>query len=943
MNRLKHVWRSQIVRQSFIDYFKNQQKHQFVPSSSVIPKKGEGTYFTNAGMNQFRPLFLGAVPPGSVMADYKRVVNSQKCIRVGGKHNDLDDVGHDLSHHTFFEMLGNWSFGDYFKKEACNMAYKLLTEVYRLPPHRLYFTYFSGEKSLNLLPDEECRTIWLELGIPNNQILPFGMKDNFWDMGETGPCGPCTEIHYDHIGKGGGASLVNTGSAEVVEIWNLVFMQYNRESEQCLRKLTNQHVDTGMGLERMCAVLHGTKSNYRTDLFTPLFDTIHKISKVPVYGDKVGKDDTTGFDTAYRILADHTRMITATIADGLLPDRVGLGSKVRHVMHRAIQQSIDVFHCDKTLLLALVDQVSNSLGETYPEIAKNNQKIKDVISLTEDNYKRNIEKGTKAFNKMMNREGDINKLTGNMMYELHDGRYGYHVPIDLILDLAAERNLQVDEVEFESILQSKKDGSGHTPDLAADKQTLNADVLEKLRCDGITTDDSYKYRYTSKDKEYEFENVQGITIKGMICNRVLTKRLEEGTTGFVIVDKTNFYAENGGQSSDNGQIITKTGQGHITDVQMYKGHILHNVKVTQGHLLVDDDAQLLLNQDARKNHMMNHTATHLLNSAIKKILVDAQQNGSDIQADKLSFDLTSVGTLSLENIGKIEDTVKHCIQDSCTVDRQVMSLAQAMNIPGVVSLQNEVYPDEVSVIKIGDDVSTELCCGTHVTNTRDIVDFCITKLSGVSQGKKRVTCVTGDRATQAAKNKTLLEEKYKQLENNIKSLHRSQTWTQDVKDIYKMLRLELLPKVTRDVYQVEVDQLQSVIRTELNKQMAKHITQLVESELSTEFDKNIKIITTLPTNDIKLVVKSIKDVEISKPIILMSVQHISPSLILICLPYKSKDFHSKLKKSAIPGKISQVSSTGDRDIYSIINKTLPSSDNLQQIQNTLTNLIMNNR
>ncbi|XP_050406839.2 alanine--tRNA ligase isoform X2 [Patella vulgata] len=544
---------------------------------------------------------------------------------------------------------------------------------------------------------------------------------------------------------------------------------------------------------------------------------------------------------------------------------------------------------------------------------------------------------------MMNREGDIKKLTGNIMYELHDGRYGYHVPIDLILDLAADRNLQVDEVDFESILESKKDGSGHTPDLAADKQTLNADILEKLRCDKIMTDDSYKYRYTSKDREYEFENVQEITIKRMICDGTLTKKIEEGTTGYVIVDKTNFYAESGGQSSDTGQIITKTGKGDITDVQVYKGYILHNVKVTKGHLLVDEDSQLLLNQDARKNHMRNHTATHLLNSAIKKILVDAQQNGSDIQADKLSFDLTSVGTLSLENIGRIEDTVKQCIQDGCAVERQVMSLSQAMNIPGVISLQNEVYPDEVSVIKIGDNVSTELCCGTHVTNTRDIIDFCITKLSGVSQGKKRVTCVTGDRATQAAKNKALLEEKYTQLENNVKSLHGSQTWTQDLKDIYKMLRLELLPKVTRDVYQVEVDQLQSIIRTELNKQTAKYVTQLVESELCTEIDKNIKIITTLLTNDIKLVAKSIKDVEISKPIILMSDEHISPSLILICLPSKSKDFHSKLKKSEISGKISPVSSTGDREIYSIINKTLLSSDSLQQIQNTLIDLIMNNR
>ncbi|ESP04921.1 hypothetical protein LOTGIDRAFT_109240 [Lottia gigantea] len=277
--RSRHAYPSKDVRRLFIEYFQNQHDHLFVPSSSVIPqRKGEGTYFTNAGMNQFKPLFLGAVPPGSLMANYKRVVNSQKCIRVGGKHNDLDDVGHDLSHHTFFEMLGNWSFGDYFKRESCKMALELLTDVYKLPRERLYFTYFHGDATLNLPPDIESQTIWLELGIPESQILPFGMKDNFWDMGDTGPCGPCTEIHYDHIGEGGGAKLVNMDSSDVVEIWNLVFMQYNRFEILFLRPLANHHVDTGLGLERLTAVLKGSKSNYDTDLFSPLFETIHDVS-----------------------------------------------------------------------------------------------------------------------------------------------------------------------------------------------------------------------------------------------------------------------------------------------------------------------------------------------------------------------------------------------------------------------------------------------------------------------------------------------------------------------------------------------------------------------------------------------------------------------------------------------------------------------------------------
>ncbi|KAK3095392.1 hypothetical protein FSP39_014156 [Pinctada imbricata] len=499
--RLKSTWSSAEVRSTFLDYFCQKQDHLFVPSSSVIPKKGEGTYFTNAGMNQFKPIFLGSVDKNNPMASYRRVANSQKCVRVGGKHNDLEDVGKDLTHHTFFEMLGSWSFGDYFKKEACRMALELLTKEYKLSLDRLYITYFAGCESAGLLPDNETREIWLELGVPESRVLPFGMKDNFWDMGDTGPCGPCTEIHLSHRGNSDCSHLVNADSPEVVEIWNLVFMQYNRDISQKLLPLPSQHVDTGMGLERIVGVLQNTMSNYDTDLFMPLFNEIHKNSKYGPYRGRMGKADKNNTDKAYRIIADHIRMATVCIADGLLPDKSKLGHKLRSIIYRCIEQSF-ILKMDKKRLSSLVDPVSDILGDAYPEIPENESKIKQVLESCENGFWKRWGESQFSFRKFL-RDRDSNKeFQVHEFLPLLDGAYGRKISIDMLESVARTFNVPLDSDQLHDLL-AKRNAEVQPSPVPQSSNTISAALLQSLLSQNVPeTEDVYKYSYTSKDGVY---------------------------------------------------------------------------------------------------------------------------------------------------------------------------------------------------------------------------------------------------------------------------------------------------------------------------------------------------------------------------------------------------------------------------------------------------------
>lgn len=437
---------SKAIRKQFIDFFVDKYEHKHVPSSPVIPKDDPTILFANAGMNQFKPIFLGTAEKGSELMNLRRATNTQKCIRAGGKHNDLDDVGKDTYHHTFFEMLGNWSFGDYFKKEACAWAWELLTKEYKLPAERIYVTYFGGDEKQQLDPDDECKNIWLELGVPAERVLPFGMKDNFWEMGDTGPCGPCTELHFDKVGGRDAAKLVNMDDPEVIEIWNLVFIQYNRKQDQSLELLPKKYVDTGAGFERLVAVLQDKASNYDTDVFTPIFEAIQDRTGCRPYTYKIGKEDEDGIDMAYRVVADHIRTLTVAIADGGVPSNTGQGYVLRRILRRATRYCQEKLGAKPGMFGSLVDVVIDLLGETFPEVKKDPQAIIDLINKEEAQFLKTLTKGRKLLEKTVAQMGDSKTIPGDVAWKLYD-TFGF--PLDLTRLMAEEINLEIDMDGYE--------------------------------------------------------------------------------------------------------------------------------------------------------------------------------------------------------------------------------------------------------------------------------------------------------------------------------------------------------------------------------------------------------------------------------------------------------------------------------------------------------------
>ncbi|KAK3583465.1 hypothetical protein CHS0354_025597 [Potamilus streckersoni] len=872
----KEKWSSKDVRKTFLDFFCSRYDHKFVTSSSVIPSKGQGTYFTNSGMNQFKPLFLGTAPPFTEMASYRRVANSQKCVRVGGKHNDLEDVGRDLTHHTFFEMLGSWSFGDYFKKDACAMALELLREVYRLPVDRLYFTYFGGDPDLGLKPDLECRNIWRSLGIPENRILPFGSSDNFWDMGDAGPCGPCTEIHYDHIGNRDASKLVNAGSPDVIEIWNLVFMEYDRQSDRSLRPLPQQHVDTGMGLERMCAVLAGTKSNYSTDLFIPVFRVIQKETGAPIYQDLTGSADIGGINTAYRMVADHARMFTVCISDGLLPGKGDLGSKLRSVMHRCIQQYREVLKAPPGHLVKLVDPVVESLGESFPELSKNSQKIKDAVQLTEDRYMQTVEEGRKALDKMMKKKGDLTYLTAEAMIDLRQGKYGnLTMSEDVIQQIAGERNLQLNWEGYYSLLNAQVVSIDSQEQEETTKVTLSHAVLQELSRQRISyTDDSLKYMYTRNSSGYEFgsyppcQSVFLVSEEGQPVETVAS-----GATCGVILDKTPFYAEGGGQVPDTGFIITESGRLEVTDVQKYKGYVLHIGTMMDGKIKKNQEVKTRIDKERRLSCMRNHTATHILNAALRQIIgEDVRQLGSYVGPDKFSFDFSCLRNLSRSDVEELDVLVKNTILAGQNVDKRTVPLQEALKTDGIVYLADEVYPEEVNVITIGKTpkscYSSELCGGTHVLNTGDLVEFCISKVSGVAQGTKRVIGHTGQYATQAYASGSQILHMYKELQKEVQNGQNLAGIEILSKKINQSLSNDLLPKLLREDIlnkMVAIGESISKVQNKANFGIAqKNITELMENAECKFIIENVRFKTPLQAK------KLMSKLQITKPVVIVS-------------------------------------------------------------------------
>ncbi|KAA6415647.1 MAG: alanyl-tRNA synthetase [Lasallia pustulata] len=750
-------WSAVRVRDTFLDYFK-KNGHTFVPSSSVVPLSDPTLLFTNAGMNQYKSIFLGTVDPQSDFAQLKRAVNTQKCIRAGGKHNDLDDVGKDSYHHTFFEMLGNWSFGDYFKREAIQYSWELLTKVYGLEPDRLYVTYFEGNWTGGLEPDTEAKELWKSVGVADDHILPGNMKDNFWEMGDQGPCGPCSEVHYDRIGGRNAAHLVNQDDPNVLEIWNNVFIQYNREPDRSLRSLPNKHVDTGMGYERLVSVLQNKMSNYDTDVFSPLFETIQKITGAREYRGKFGEHDPDGIDTAYRVVADHVRTLTFAISDGGVPNNEGRGYVVRRVLRRGARYARKYFNTEIGQFFSkLVPTLVQQMGDMFPEIKRKESDVKEILNEEEESFSKTLDRGERQFENyaQQSKWKDSKKLHGADVWRLYD-TFGF--PVDLTRLMAEERGLEIDEQEFEDARLKAKEASKGEKKAASDLVKLDVHDLGNLAKmnDVPKTDDSAKFGRVNITSQIKAIYHAKQFLKG-------TKEIAEGEQLGLILDRTNFYAEQGGQEYDTGKIIIDgVAELEVQNVQVYAGYVLHTGYMKYGSLAVGDEVICEYEELRRWPIRNNHTGTHILNFALREVLGSGiEQKGSLVAAEKLRFDFSHKSGVSDADLARIEDISTRYIRQNCAVYSQDVPLATARQIEGVRAVFGETYPDPVRVVSVGVEVeellknvkdaawrqiSVEFCGGTHVAKTSDIKDLLILEESGIAKGIRRIVAVTGEHA-----------------------------------------------------------------------------------------------------------------------------------------------------------------------------------------------------
>jgi alanyl-tRNA synthetase len=714
------------IRQQFLDFFVKKHGHTFVPSSSVVPHDDPTLLFSNAGMNQFKDVFLG-----TGTRPYKRAANTQKCIRAGGKHNDLEDVGKDTYHHTFFEMLGNWSFGDYFKKEAIRWAWELLTKEWKLDKSRLHATVFEGDSEQGLAADDEAAALWRsETDIDPSHIHKGNKKDNFWEMGETGPCGPCTEIHIDRTPDKRGDVLVNKGTPDVIEIWNLVFIQFNRGADGKLTPLPAKHVDTGMGFERICAVLQGKSSNYDTDVFTPIMDAIRKLT-----GKKYGGRLDDLHDIGFRVIADHLRMATFAITDGARPGNKKRDAVLRSVIRRAVRFGYQYFDLREPFVYRLVPVVVEQMGGAFPELKTNPKQTEQILRTEEAEFLKTIQRGLSHFAAAVERGKARGLIGGVDAANLHT-TYGF--PIDLTEQMADEVGMGVDRPGYEAAMEEHRRRSGE----GREKIVISAVSGELPK-----TNDSPKYA--------PLPLACKATLLGWVQdNAVISSgRLNPGDVAALLLDRTMFYAEQGGQVGDTGIINTPTGVFDVQDTQKLGESVLHIGRMMKGHLESGQSATLLVRD--RSDTMRNHTATHLLNWALRYVLGEhVEQKGSLVDPDKTRFDFTHDKPLSAEEIAEVERLVNERIYFDWRVTAVTAPLVEAKKIEGVRAVFGEKYPDPVRVLLIGaekledveEETSVEFCGGTHVSHTGQIGFFKIVSQEGVAKGVRRVTAVTGREA-----------------------------------------------------------------------------------------------------------------------------------------------------------------------------------------------------
>jgi alanyl-tRNA synthetase len=797
------------IRREFIEFFQ-QRGHTHVPGAPVIPHDDPTLLFTNAGMNQFKPLFLGAADRDSDFGRLRRAVNSQPCIRAGGKHNDLDDVGHDTYHHTFFEMLGNWSFGDYFKKEAIEWAWELVTNVWGLDPSRLHATYFEGTKARGpegtagnaweLEPDYEARDIWLSMpGVSPERVHPGSMKDNFWEMGETGPCGPCSEIHIDLTPDKSGGALVNAGDERVIEFWNLVFIQFNRGPDGKLTPLPARHVDTGMGFERIVRLIQGRKSNYDTDVFAPIFEAIRRVSGAAPYGGRLenesehgGADAQRGAvmrDVAYRVIADHIRTLTFAMSDGCLPDKDGRGFVLRRILRRAVRYGWQYLGLREPFLCKLVPTVVGVMRDAFPQLEggfgvqgsgfrNEPRRIAEIIREEEESFERTLERGIALFDEAAERAARDHhrEIRGEQAFKLHD-TYGF--PIDLTEIMARERGLRVDIGEYERLME---------------------DARERARGSRVVSRQWLEDRLVAANVRTRFVGCETLRVDGAVVQFVLRSDgtesiagLQAGERGYILLDKTPFYPEQGGQIGDRGVIRDVGGQWEfevedtkrIQDAHAHIGVCVRGrVQASQigggagspaeggplptAKLAIGGNAAAEVDRNARGPTMQNHTATHLLNWALRDVLdprgQQLQQRGSLVDPHKTRFDFSHGKALTPDELRRIESLVAQKIRENLPVHAEEIDKSAGdvlIRKAGLRAVFGEKYPDRVRIVSIGLPVSTalenpedpkwwqyslEYCGGTHVRSTAEIEHFVLTSEEAVARGVRRVVGVSGQRA-----------------------------------------------------------------------------------------------------------------------------------------------------------------------------------------------------
>ena len=739
------------IRKQFIKFFSEQHGHAVVPSSPVIPHNDPTLLFTNAGMNQFKDVFLGR---GN--RPYTRATDTQKCIRAGGKHNDLEDVGRDTYHHTFFEMLGNWSFGDYFKEDAIRWAWQLFTEVWGLDKSRLYVTVFAGDENDGLGADVESENLWKELtDIDPTHITRWDKKDNFWEMGSTGPCGPCSEIHYDCTPGSDGGHLVNMDDPNVIELWNLVFIQYNRGDNGSLTELPNRHVDTGLGFERIVRVLQGKTSNYDTDLWMPIFEAIQKHTNARPYGGALEDH----IDIAYRVIADHVRCLVVAIADGGRLGPAGREYVLRRILRRGVRHAHQTLEVEGPLLCKLVPAVAETLGDTFPEINEQKKLIQHIIQDEEESFLTTLDRGIELFTKAAS-EGDGKIIDAKSAFTLHD-TFGF--PVDLTEVMAEELGMTVDRDGYEQLMDSARATSRATS--AVDqKMQLPPEILGKL--------DSLSVLPTDDNKKYG-RGISTAHVKAIWNGKELVGKADDSMVFGVILDRTPFYAEAGGQTGDIGNIVVEISPEHkrcqfqVSETHQYGNYILHIGTVLDGTLQCGDEVSATVNEKRRNAITSNHTCTHLLNHSLREVLQDeVQQRGSLVDGDKLRFDFSQSHAMTDVQIENVERLVDERIKQDTIVDTQDVPLEQAQGIYGVRAVFGERYPDPVRVVSIGASVkdllsdpsnkkwygcSIEFCGGTHVKNCGEAQQFIILHEHALASGTRRIVAITGVPAQAAHK------------------------------------------------------------------------------------------------------------------------------------------------------------------------------------------------